>query len=61
MGRLRAGVPPANRPGIPPVIVTWADPAYLADFCKDIAALRPKVDILVPPVIGGSDASHYNI
>src|ERR1700751_4881560 len=47
MGRLHAGTPPANRPGIPPVIITWADPAYLADFCKDIAALRPKVDILV--------------
>jgi len=44
---LHAGIPPANRPGIPPVIITWADPAYLADFCKDIAALRPKVDILV--------------
>jgi poly-gamma-glutamate capsule biosynthesis protein CapA/YwtB (metallophosphatase superfamily) len=47
MGRLHAGIPPANRPGIPPAIVTWADPAYLADFCKDIAALRPRVDILV--------------
>src|SRR5262245_5921489 len=47
MGRLHAGIPPANRPGIPPAIVTWADPAYLADFCKDIAALRPKVDVLV--------------
>jgi hypothetical protein len=39
IGRSRAGIPPANRPGIPPVIITWADPAYLADFCKDIAAL----------------------
>jgi poly-gamma-glutamate synthesis protein (capsule biosynthesis protein) len=47
MGRLHAGIPPANRPGIPPVIITWADPGYLADFCEDIAALRPKVDILV--------------
>jgi len=47
IGRLHAGIPPANRPGVPPVIITWADPTYLADFCKDIAALRPKVDILV--------------
>ncbi len=47
MGRLHPGLPPANRPGIPPVIVTWADPAYLAELCNDIAALRPQVDILV--------------
>ncbi|MGA7264536.1 MAG: CapA family protein, partial [Stellaceae bacterium] len=26
---LHGGRPPANRPGIPPEIVTWADPAYL--------------------------------
>jgi poly-gamma-glutamate synthesis protein (capsule biosynthesis protein) len=47
MGRLHPGIPPPNRPGIPPVIVTWADPAYLAEFRSDIAALRPRVDILV--------------
>jgi poly-gamma-glutamate synthesis protein (capsule biosynthesis protein) len=47
MGRMQAGIPPANRPGVPPVILTWADPAYLADFRHDIAALRPQVDILV--------------
>ena len=47
MGRLHPGVPPANRPGVPPLIVTWADPVYLADFSKDIVALRPKVDVLV--------------
>jgi poly-gamma-glutamate capsule biosynthesis protein CapA/YwtB (metallophosphatase superfamily) len=47
VGRLDSGIPPANRPGIPPVVITWADPAHLADFCNDIAALRPKVDILV--------------
>jgi len=40
-------VPPANRPGIPPVIVTWADPQYLQAFKDDIAALRSKVDIVV--------------
>src|SRR5215472_4028659 len=32
--------PPANRPGIPPKIVTWADPAYLQTLEDDIAALR---------------------
>jgi poly-gamma-glutamate capsule biosynthesis protein CapA/YwtB (metallophosphatase superfamily) len=46
-GRLVAGMPPANRPGVPPLIVTWADAAYLAEFCRDIAALRPCVDVLV--------------
>jgi poly-gamma-glutamate synthesis protein (capsule biosynthesis protein) len=47
MGRTHAGIPPSNRPGIPPAIITWADPVYLADFRNDIAALRPQVDILV--------------
>jgi hypothetical protein len=46
-GRLHAGIPPANRPGVPPVIVTWADRDYLAEFRKDIEALRPQVDVLV--------------
>jgi poly-gamma-glutamate capsule biosynthesis protein CapA/YwtB (metallophosphatase superfamily) len=45
--RLRAGMPPPNRPGVPPEIVTWADEAYLRAFTDDIAALRPQVDILV--------------
>ncbi len=41
------GVPPPNRPGVPPDIVTWADAGYLRAFADDIAALRPRVDILV--------------
>jgi poly-gamma-glutamate capsule biosynthesis protein CapA/YwtB (metallophosphatase superfamily) len=45
--RLRPGMPPPNRPGVPPEIVTWADKAYLRAFAEDIAALRPRVDILV--------------
>jgi poly-gamma-glutamate capsule biosynthesis protein CapA/YwtB (metallophosphatase superfamily) len=45
--KTRADVPPANRPGIPPEIVTWADAGYLGAFREDIAALRPRVDILV--------------
>jgi len=36
-----------NRPGIPPVIITWADPDYLRGFIEDIEALRPQVDIVV--------------
>ena len=47
MDRAHAGIPPPNRPGIPPTIITWADPIYLAEFCNDIAALRPHVDALV--------------
>jgi len=45
--KIRPDVPPPNRPGIPPEIVTWADAAYLATFTAEIAALRPRVDILV--------------
>ena len=47
----RADVPPMNRPGVPPIILTWADRAYLAQFRDDIAALRldsgPRADIVV--------------
>src|SRR3954447_15086743 len=47
MGRLSPGMPPNNRPGIPPEIITWADPSYLRAFTDDIRALRPRVDVLV--------------
>jgi poly-gamma-glutamate capsule biosynthesis protein CapA/YwtB (metallophosphatase superfamily) len=47
MGRLAPDMPPSNRPGVPPVIVTWADPAYLGEFRKDIEMLRPQPDIVV--------------
>jgi poly-gamma-glutamate capsule biosynthesis protein CapA/YwtB (metallophosphatase superfamily) len=42
--KTRPEMPPMNRPGVPPVILTWADRAYLAAFCDDIAALRPNGD-----------------
>jgi poly-gamma-glutamate capsule biosynthesis protein CapA/YwtB (metallophosphatase superfamily) len=45
--KTRPEVPPMNRPGVPPIIVTWADPAYLASFAEDIAALRREADIVV--------------
>jgi poly-gamma-glutamate synthesis protein (capsule biosynthesis protein) len=45
--RLRDDSPPPNRPGIPPEIITWADPAYLRAFVEDVATLRPRVDVLV--------------
>jgi len=45
--KTRREVPPANRPGIPPVILTWADAQYLQQFRDDIVALRTKADIVV--------------
>jgi poly-gamma-glutamate synthesis protein (capsule biosynthesis protein) len=45
--KIRPEIPPANRPGIPPVIVTWADRDYLAQYCDELAALRKQVDVVV--------------
>src|SRR5580700_6409047 len=39
--------PPANRPGIPPEILTWADPLYLRWLDEDIAALRGQAEVVV--------------
>jgi len=39
--------PPANRPGIPPEILTWADPVYLRWLDEDIAALRGRAEVIV--------------
>jgi poly-gamma-glutamate synthesis protein (capsule biosynthesis protein) len=45
--KTRPEFPPMNRPGIPPVIVTWADSDYLRAFSDDIASLRARADIVV--------------
>jgi poly-gamma-glutamate synthesis protein (capsule biosynthesis protein) len=45
--KTRPEVPPMNRPGVPPIVVTWADRPYLGSFCGDIAALRREADIVV--------------
>lgn len=45
--KTRPEIPPANRPGVPPIVVTWADPQYLRWFIDDIAALRAKTDVVV--------------
>jgi poly-gamma-glutamate capsule biosynthesis protein CapA/YwtB (metallophosphatase superfamily) len=45
--KTRIGVPPPNRPGVAPEIITWADADYLGWFRDDIAALRSRVDVLV--------------
>ncbi len=47
MHKTRPDIPPMNRPGIPPVIITWADTDYLRAFTEDIAALRSQADIVV--------------
>ena len=45
--KTRPEIPPMNRPGVPPIVITWADRAYLAAFADDIAALRREADIVV--------------
>jgi poly-gamma-glutamate capsule biosynthesis protein CapA/YwtB (metallophosphatase superfamily) len=45
--KTRPEVPPMNRPGVPPIVVTWADRDYLAAFAEDVAALRRQADVVV--------------
>jgi poly-gamma-glutamate capsule biosynthesis protein CapA/YwtB (metallophosphatase superfamily) len=47
MYKMRREIPPLNRPGIPPIIVTWADRDYLARFEKDLMAARETADLVV--------------
>jgi poly-gamma-glutamate capsule biosynthesis protein CapA/YwtB (metallophosphatase superfamily) len=47
MHKTRPEIPPMNRPGVPPVIITWADPDYLRAFAEDIASLRAQADVVV--------------
>ena len=44
---MHGGRPRANRPGLPPQILTWADKQYLQWFAEDVAALRAQADIAV--------------
>ena len=45
--KTRPDIPPMNRPGVPPIVVTWADRRYLDEFCADIEALRTTVEFVV--------------
>lgn len=47
MHKTRPEIPPMNRPGIPPIIVTWAEPDHLQAFRENIVELRAKADIVV--------------
>ncbi len=38
---------PPNRPGAPAKVITWVDPAYLAELKADIAALKTRCDIVI--------------
>jgi poly-gamma-glutamate capsule biosynthesis protein CapA/YwtB (metallophosphatase superfamily) len=53
--------PPANRPGIPPEIVTWADPIYLQWLEEDIAAARRQAEVVVASFHWGlhKEVLHY--
>src|SRR5687767_10373087 len=45
--KTRADIPPMNRPGIPPEVITWAESKYLQRLRDDIARLRTDADIVV--------------
>jgi poly-gamma-glutamate capsule biosynthesis protein CapA/YwtB (metallophosphatase superfamily) len=47
MHKIRPEIPPMNRPGLPPVVLTWADPLYLQWLRDDITSLRQQADIVV--------------
>ena len=47
MYKMKREIPPLNRPGIPPYILTWADKAYLEQFQADLAEARKVADIVV--------------
>jgi poly-gamma-glutamate capsule biosynthesis protein CapA/YwtB (metallophosphatase superfamily) len=45
--KTRPEIPPMNRPGVPPEVITWADPPYLKRLREDIGRLRQQADIVV--------------
>jgi poly-gamma-glutamate capsule biosynthesis protein CapA/YwtB (metallophosphatase superfamily) len=47
MHKMRPEIPPLNRPGIPPTVVTWADQQYLRWLTEDIAAAQAEADFVV--------------
>ena len=61
MSPMHGSRPPANRPGIPPEIVTWADPVYLQRLEEDIAALRGQAEVVVASFHWGlhKEVLHY--
>ena len=47
MHKTRPEIPPMNRPGIPPEVITWADAGYLKRLREDIEGLRARCDVVV--------------
>jgi poly-gamma-glutamate synthesis protein (capsule biosynthesis protein) len=47
MHKTRPEIPPLNRPGVPPTVLTWADPQYVRQLAEDIVALREEADFVV--------------
>ncbi len=45
--KTRPEIPPMNRPGVPPEVMTWADAAYLTRLREDIRALRSRCDFVI--------------
>jgi poly-gamma-glutamate synthesis protein (capsule biosynthesis protein) len=45
--KYRPDVPPMNRPGVPPEVITWADAAYLKRLREDIGRAAAKADVVV--------------
>ncbi|HEX2827130.1 MAG TPA: CapA family protein [Burkholderiales bacterium] len=45
--KTRPEIPPMNRPGVPPEVITWADAGYLKRLREDIQTLRKRCDIVV--------------
>jgi len=53
------GAIPLNRPGVPPAILTWADPQSLQRFRDDVAALKAKSDIVIASCHWGVDQTVF--
>ena len=59
MFRSGPGAIPLNRPGVPPAILTWADPPSLQRFRDDVAALKAKSDIVIASCHWGVDQTVF--
>jgi poly-gamma-glutamate synthesis protein (capsule biosynthesis protein) len=45
--KTRPEIPPMNRPGVPPIIRTWADAQYLTRYREELSALRKEADLMI--------------
>jgi poly-gamma-glutamate capsule biosynthesis protein CapA/YwtB (metallophosphatase superfamily) len=47
MHKTRPEIPPLNRPGVPPTVLTWVDQQYVRQLAADIVSLRAEADFVV--------------